>query len=191
MAEPGPTPDITTLLELATGGDPAAADRLYHHVYGEMRALARSHLRRENDSVTMEPTALIHEAWLRLIDQRTPLINRGHFFGIAAQAMRRVLVDQARARRAGKRPRRAITLDDAMQSEETRLDLLLAVDEAVDRLAQIAPRQARVVELRWFADLEVNEVADILQISPATVKREWTAARAWLHRALAESASEP
>ena len=181
-----PAPDITTLLELAAGGDPSASDRLYRRVYEELRALARTHLRREGAAVTLAPTALVHEAWLRLVDQRTPLVNRGHFFGIAAQAMRRVLVDQARARRAGKRPHRAITLDEALHGEDARLDLLLAVDEAVDRLARIAPRQARVVELRWFADLEIEEVAGALDISPATVKREWTAARAWLHRALAE-----
>jgi RNA polymerase sigma-70 factor, ECF subfamily len=178
--------DVTTLLQLAAGGDRDAHDRLYRAVYDELRTLARSYLRSERDN-TMPATALVHEAWLRLSNQRSPAQNRGQFFGLAAQAMRRIMVDDARARRTAKRSGTVITLDDAPATESERLDLLIAVDDAVHELAKIAPRQAQVVELRWFADLEVEEVAESLGISAATVKREWRAARAWLHRALANS----
>ena len=180
------SPDVTTLLELAAHGDAQAGDRLYAHVYDELRALARGYLRAEYAN-TMPPTALVHEAWLRLIDQQAAMQNRGHFFGLAAQAMRRILVDDARARHTGKRVGHAVSLDDALDGAADRTELLLAVDDAVSRLAAVAPRQARVVELRWFADLEVEEVAEALEISTATVKREWRAARVWLHRALADT----
>ncbi|MEP6762768.1 MAG: ECF-type sigma factor [Gemmatimonadaceae bacterium] len=190
MPTPDSAPDVTTLLQLAADGDAVAGNQLYARVYEELRSLARSYLRSERDS-TMPPTALVHEAWLRLANQRMAMKNRGQFFGLAAQAMRRILVDDARARRSGKRDGRPITLDDDITDETARLDLLVAVDDAVSRLALIAPRQARVVELRWFADLEVEEVAEALDISTATVKREWRAARAWLHRALASDSSDP
>lgn len=180
-----PAADITTLLGLAAQGDDAATDRLYARLYDELRVLARSQLRREG-AASIAPTGLVHEAWLRLAGQRVAMVNRGHFFGIAAQAMRRVLVDQARARQTSKRAGNAVTFDDALAGDANRIDTLLAVDDALERLALIAPRQARVVELRWFADLEIEEVAAALDISPATVKREWTAARAWLHTALGD-----
>ena len=186
MPPPDLSPDVTTLLELAAHGDSRAGDRLYARVYDELRALARGYLHAEYAN-TMPPTALVHEAWLRLIDQQTAMQNRGHFFGLAAQAMRRILVDDARARHTGKRLGRAVTLDDALDGAADRTELLLAVDDAVSRLAVFAPRQARVVELRWFADLEIDEVAEALEISTATVKREWRAARVWLHRALADT----
>lgn len=190
MAESAPPPDVTTLLQLAAGGDATAGERLYARVYEELRSLARGYLHSERDN-TMPPTALVHEAWLRLVNQRVAMQNRGQFFGLAAQAMRRIMVDDARARRTTKRAGIAVTLDDAIGDERARLDLLVAVDDAVNRLALISPRQARVVELRWFADLEVEEVAEALEISTATVKREWRAARAWLHRALANEHSDP
>lgn len=177
-------PDITTLLQLAAGGDQNAHERLYRSVYDELRTLAHSYLRSEYDN-TMPATALVHEAWLRLVNQHAPPRNRGQFFGLAAQAMRRIIVDDARSRRTAKRDAIIVTLDDAPATEADRLDLLIAVDDAMHDLAQIAPRQAQVVELRWFAELEVEEVAEVLGVSSATVKREWRAARAWLHRALA------
>jgi RNA polymerase sigma factor (TIGR02999 family) len=184
------SPDVTTLLELAAHGDTSAGDRLYARVYDELRTLARGYLRAEYAS-TMPPTVLVHEAWLRLVDQHTPPKNRGHFFGLAAQAMRRILVDDARARRTAKREGQVVSLDDVLVDHGARADRLIAVDDAVSRLAKIAPRQAQVVELRWFADLEVEEVAEALEISTATVKREWRAARAWLHRALAANDDDP
>ncbi|MEP6833264.1 MAG: ECF-type sigma factor [Gemmatimonas sp.] len=192
MEHPGSAADITTLLQLSGAGDLIAYEQLYRRVYDELRVLARSYLRSERDN-TMPATALVHEAWLRLTNQRMPPQNRGQFFGLAAQAMRRIMVDDARARRTNKRQGTVITLDDAPEAESERLDLLIAVDEAVNELAKVAPRQAQVVELRWFADLEVEDVAETLGISKATVKREWRAARAWLHRALAtnDRANEP
>lgn len=189
MTHPDESTDITTLLELAGGGDRAASEQLYRRVYDELRMLARSYLRSERDN-SMPPTALVHEAWLRLSNQRVPARNRGQFFGLAAQAMRRIMVDDARARRATKRYVTVVTLDDAPATDAERLDLLIAVDDAVSELAKIAPRQAQVVELRWFADLEVDAVAEALGISETTVKREWRAAKAWLHRALANASPE-
>ncbi len=155
-------------------------------VYDELRALAASYLRRERADHTLQTTALVHEAYLRLTGQHgTIWQNRGHFFGIAAQAMRRVLVDHARRRKAEKRSGgRAITLPDDLTPGAVEPDEILAVDQALERLAVLDPRQARIVELRYFAGLTVEKTAAVLEVSPATVKRDWVSAKAWLQREL-------
>lgn len=185
-----PHSEITELLAAWAAGDPRAADRLLPAVYDELRRQAARAMRRESDVSTLQPTALVHEAYLRLVDQRAPWHNRAQFFGVAAQAMRRVLVDHARARHAAKRgggaPR--ITLGDAAAEQPGPTDDsaadVLALHDALTRLAAMDPDQARLVELRYFAGLTIEETAAALGSSPATVKREWAVARAWLHREL-------
>lgn len=182
----GPRDDVTELLRALDAGAPDAVDRLIPIVYAELKVLAASYLRAEPSTQTLQTTGLVHEAYLKLVDQRrTTWQNRAHFFGIAAQAMRRILVDHARRRGAGKRAGgRQVTLDDQLVGSVTGGDDILAVDEALGRLAELDPRQARIVELRWFAGRTVEEAAESLGISPATVKREWTSAKAWLQREL-------
>ncbi|HKH44618.1 MAG TPA: sigma-70 family RNA polymerase sigma factor [Thermoanaerobaculia bacterium] len=184
-----PGEDVTRLLLAWRDGNEQALARLMPLVYDELRRLAASYMRRERSDHTLQPTALLNEAYLRLIDQtRVAWQGRAHFFGIAARMMRRILMDHARQHRAAKRGSggRKLPLDEAMQ-EPLRQDVdLLALDEALTRLEELDPRQSRVVELRFFAGLEVTEVAEVLGISPATVKREWAVARAWLHREIAD-----
>lgn len=178
---------VTRLLHDAAAGQADSLERLLPLVYNELRALAASRLRRERSHHTLQPTALVHEAYLRLIDQQTPWQNRPHFFAIAAQAMRRVVIDYARAQQAAKRGARParVTLDDAMAlTEGERIDVL-ALDQALSRLQAIDPRAARIVELRFFAGLDVDETGDCIGLSPATIKREWATAKAWLRRELA------
>ncbi len=154
-------------------------------VYEELRRLAKQHLRRERPDHTLQATALVHEAYLRLVDQRAVTWqNRAHFFGVAAQLMRRILVDYARRRQAAKRGGAAlkVSLNELVLAAEERSEEVVALDEALERLAAMDPRQGRVVELRIFSGLTVEETAEVLGISPATVKREWTMARAWLSR---------
>ena len=154
-------------------------------VYDELRRLAGGYLRRERVGHTLSPTALVHEAFLRLVDQNSVTwIGRSHFFGIAAQAMRRVLVDHARRRSAKKRSRQLeVTLDPELNvADDAAAGEILAVDEALARLAELDPRPARLVELRYFAGLSIAEAADVLEISSATAKRDWALARAWLQR---------
>ena len=141
-------------------------------------------MRREPSEHTLQATALVHEAWLRLADQQVAWRGRAHFLGVAAQLMRRILVDHARARHAAKRGGGAtrVTLSDAPAVEET--TDVLALHEALDRLAALDPDQARLVELRWFGGFSIEETGEVLGVSPATVKREWAIARAWLHREL-------
>lgn len=158
-------------------------------VYEELRRLASSYLRRERDAQSMQPTALVHEVYLRLLHDKPMLFqNRAHFCAIAATAMRRILVERARARHALKRggvaPR--VTLDDALAEDKSgapRVDVL-ALDQALERLEAIDPERARIVELRYFGGLSVEETAEELGVSPATVKRHWSVARAWLAREL-------
>lgn len=152
-------------------------------VYGELRQLAASHLRSERGDHTLQPTALVHEAYLRLVGQRSvSWANRAHFFGIAAQMMRRVLVDHARRRLAAKRSPGALRIDlgDEAAAAPDRAPELLALDRALTELERLDPRQARVVELRFFAGLSVEETAEVAGVSTATVKREWRTARAFL-----------
>ncbi len=180
---------VTRLLQELDDGQPGAADRLAPLVYEELHVLAVHAMRRERDSHTLQPTALLHEAFFRLVGQQDAAWqNRSHFYGIAASAMRRILVDYARRRRAVKRDGGVrVTLQDhsAVNDAGTSQALdVIALDDALKRLEALDPRQARVVELRFFAGLEVEETARALGISPATVKRDWTFARAFLRREL-------
>src|SRR5215469_5057910 len=168
-----------------SGGNQAALDKLMPLVYDELRRIARSYMRRERSDNTLQPTALVNEAYLRLVDQRNVRWqNRAHFFAIAAKLMRRILVDRARRDNAAKRggPAQPIPIDEIqIASPQTSVDLL-ALDQALDGLAAIDDLQARIVELKYFAGLTIDEVAEVLGSSPATIKREWNVARAWLHR---------
>jgi RNA polymerase sigma factor (TIGR02999 family) len=179
--------DVTGLLLAWSDGDRRAQSRLIDIVYGELKQLAKAYLRRELPNHSVPPTALVHEAYLKLVDQRrVRWQNRHHFFGIAAQAMRRILVDRSRAQKAAKRGGAELRLEplngDAVQ-EPTSVDVL-ALDEALTRLRAIEPRWSRLVDLRYFAGLTVEETAEVLGVSPATVKRDWSLARAWLFRDL-------
>ncbi len=164
-----------------------ALDQLVPQVYAELRRLASSYLRRERPNHTLQATALVHEAFLKLVDQRAVRWqNRAHFFGIAAQAMRRILVDHARAHAAGKRGsgERHLSLDETLIVTGAPDFDLLALDEVLTRLAALDPQQSRVVELRFFGGLTMEETAEVMDISPATVGREWTLAKAWLYAEL-------
>lgn len=185
--------DVTGLLIAWCEGDSAALDALLPVVYAELRRQARRALRREAAGHTLQPTALVHEAYLKLVDQRpTRWQGRAQFYGVAARCMRQVLVDAARTRRAAKRGggARPITLGDAegiaasADAGEASCDDVLALDAALVRLAELDPDQARVVELRYFAGLTLDDTAATLGISAATVSREWTVARRWLRREL-------
>jgi RNA polymerase sigma factor (TIGR02999 family) len=183
--------DVTTLLLAWNDGDEAARCRLIDAVYDELRRMARRYLRRERVDHSLAPTALVHEAYLKLIDQRrVQWQNRAHFFGIAAQVMRRILVDHARARTAAKRGSGAtLTLDDVVVGRAP-LDVdILALDAALEKLAAVDARQSRLVELRFFAGLTVEETAAALDVAPITVKRDWALARAWLFRELGQLGS--
>ena len=183
---PGP---LTELLARVRRGDPDALRDLWPRVYDELRSLAARLLHAERPDHTLQPTALVHEAYLRLVDQRTGWQDRAHFYAIAAQAMRRILVDYARARRASKRGAGLppLPLDEqagAASPAGPALDDLLAVDAALGALEALDGFAAKVVELRYFGGLTVEETAEALDVSPATVKREWSLARAWLYRRL-------
>jgi RNA polymerase sigma factor (TIGR02999 family) len=180
--------DVTRLLTALANGEPAAMDQLLPVIYDELKRLAAAQLRRERGEHTLGATALVHEAFLRLVDQRTVDWNgRSHFFGIAAQAMRRILVDHARRRTAHKRSReQQVTLDTAVPvAADSDSDEILDVHEALERLALLDARQARLVELRYFAGFTIDEAAELLGISAATAYRDWAFARAWLQRELA------
>ena len=181
--------EITQLLERWGEGDREAFRALMPLVYDELRKLADFHLHHERHNHTLQPTALVHEAYIRLNGVREIRFeSRAHFYGAAAHAMRRVLVDHARQRSAIKRggpDRQVVTLASIDVATDVSLDVdLVALDEALERLAGFAPERARVVELRYFGGLSVDETAAFLNVSPATVKRRWTFARAWLLRAL-------
>jgi RNA polymerase sigma factor (TIGR02999 family) len=182
--------DITGILSEVQQGVPGAADRLATVVFDELHRIAERAMRREDEGHTLQPTELVDEAFVKLVGQRhASWQNRAQFFAVAAQTIRRILVDHARHRRRVKRDRGIrITLDEAIgQDPETSLDLV-ALDDALIQLDALAPRQARVVELRFFGGLEVEETAHALGISPATVKRDWTFARAFLLRSLEATA---
>ena len=182
--------NITQLLVNWSEGDQAALDQILPLVYDELRRLARSYLRRERSDHTLQATALVHEAYLRLIDQHSVTWqNRAHFFGIASQMMRRILVNHALAHGAAKRGGIAqkISLDEAVgRGVQSEMDLL-ALDRALKELEKLDSRQSRVVELRYFGGLSIEETAEVLGLSPATVKREWSTARLWLRREIASS----
>jgi RNA polymerase sigma factor (TIGR02999 family) len=183
-----PRDQPTQLLEQLQAGDRSAADRLLPLVYEEFRQLARHYLQQERANHTLQPTALVHEAYMKLIDQsRVNWQGRTHFFAVAAQAMRRILVDHARhhlrLKRGGGQHR--VTLDEGVAlSSKDRDEDVVALDEALEKLADFDPRQAKVVEMRFFAGLSVEEVAQQLGVSKRTVEGDWTMARAWLSREL-------
>lgn len=191
MPSPDKSSDVTGLLLAWGKGDPAAGDKLLPVVYAELHRRAAAAMRRENEGNTLQATALVHEAYLRLVDQRrVEWQNRAQFYGVAAQVMRRVLIDHAREHLAAKRGGGAqqVTLSgvDAAPDDDGAVDVL-ALHEALEQLATLDPRQARLVELRYFGGLSIEETAEALGVSPATVKREWATARAWLRRELAGS----
>jgi RNA polymerase sigma factor (TIGR02999 family) len=179
--------DVTVLLTALSGGDRSVLDRLVPAVYEELRALARHELRREATGHTLNTTGLVHEAYVKLAKaERLTWKDRAHFFSVCAQAMRRVLVDHARARGTGKRGRAAphVSIDDVVAVARSRPDELLWIDAALERLEALNARQSRVVECRAFGGMGVQETATAMGISSATVKRDWTVARAWLNRQL-------
>jgi RNA polymerase sigma factor (TIGR02999 family) len=183
---------VTDLLARWSAGDPEALTELIPVVYQELRQLARYHLSLEGPACTLQATALVHEAYLRLVDQtRMEWSGRAHFFGAAAQVMRRVLVDRARERKAHKRGDGVIpeSLDVAVGlSQEDAFDVI-ALDEALNKLAEFDPSQVRVIELRYFGGLSVKETAAVMEVSEATIKRDWALARAWLYRSLSGATS--
>ena len=177
--------EVTRLLRQLGRGNPRAVDQLTPLIYDELRRLASACMRRERPDHTLQATALVHEAYLRLLGQRdVEWHDRAHFFAVAATLMRRVLLDHARKRRSAKRgaaPHKT-TLDEGLLISEEHLDDVLAMDECLARLALIDPQQARLVEMRFFAGLSVDEISAVAGISTATVKREWASAKAWLYR---------
>jgi RNA polymerase sigma factor (TIGR02999 family) len=187
-AQPATTPsEVTQWLAQFDAADPAVAPRLFELLYDELRRLARSQLRRENPGHTLSATALTHEAWFRLSAQtRTQWKNRSHFLAVASTMMRRILVNHAQAHRAAKREAELVplTLDGVEQIAGSPDRDVIAVHEALLAFEAIDARAAQVVELRFFGGLEIDEIAELLGTSPATVKRDWTLARAWLHREL-------
>lgn len=175
--------DITRLLVELRQGSPDAADRLVPLVYKELRSLAAAYMRRERSDHTIQATALVHEAYMRLIQQHEKnWQNRAHFFGVAAHLMRNILVDHARRHCAAKHggAHKRVPLDKVNLFSEEQYDELIALDEALVRLAKLDERMVRIVELRFFADLTVDETAEALGIAPRTVKRDWQVARSWL-----------
>jgi RNA polymerase sigma factor (TIGR02999 family) len=183
---PGSVPDVTQLLVNWSKGDQSALDELMPLVYGELRRLAGAYLRRERSNHTLQSTALVNEAFMRLVNQHdVQWRNRAHFYAIAAQMIRRILVDYARSQHAEKRGSGAIKLelDEAMAVAQTGTDIdLLGLNDALDALADLDERQSRIVELRFFAGLSIEETAEVMHLSPASIKREWQTARAWLFR---------
>jgi RNA polymerase sigma factor (TIGR02999 family) len=179
--------EVTELLRSWRQGDAAALDRLIPLVHGELRRVARAHFRREQPGHTLQATALVHEVYLRLVTlDRITLNDRTHFFVVAARLMRQVLVDHARRRRAEKRGRAAtmMSLDEVSPVSSTPIVDVLDLDQALDALSSRDARQCRVVELRYFAGLSIDETAEAIGVSTASVEREWTIAKAWLHRRL-------
>ena len=181
--------NVTRLLSEWGDGNQQALEALVPLIYKELRNLAHNFLYRERPGHTLQTTALVHEAYLKLIDQNDARWqNRAHFFAIAAQAMRRILIDSARKHAAAKRggPQAELSLDEVADIALEPDSNLLKLDEALNQLAKIDPRQSRIVELRYFGGLTIEETAEVMSVSPATVKREWMMARAWLHQEIAE-----
>ena len=180
--------ELTALLVQWSRGDPAALERLLPMIYDECRRIASRQLRHEHREHTLDPTALVHEAYLRLVDQRNATWeNRAQFFGVVARVMRRILVDYARARYAKKRGGSAVLVSleaAAAESFNPQVADIVAIDEALGRLASRDPDQVRLIELRFFAGLSVEETAHVLARSPRTIKREWRLAKAWLYQEL-------
>jgi RNA polymerase sigma factor (TIGR02999 family) len=188
------TDDVTRLLRDWGNGNPQALERLVPLIYDELRLMAHKCLYRERPSHTLQTTALVHEVYLKLIDQRDPRWqNRAHFFAIAAQAMRRILVDSARRHKAAKRggPAENLSLDEAAEVSLEPDPILLPLDQALKKLAEIDPQQSSIVELRFFGGLTIEETAEVMDLSTDMVKRDWAMARAWLKQVLTEHAPAP
>lgn len=188
----GSSKPVSELLIRWRGGDKSALDSLLPLVYDELRRLARHYLKSERPEHTLQSTALVHEAYLRLVGQPSLRVDsRAHFFGIAAGLMREILVDHARTRGAAKRGANCLTLtlDEAVALPEKRELDLIPVDDALNNLATVDPRQARIVELRFFGGLDIEEISEILGVSRATVTREWATARLWLQREMSRRES--
>ncbi|MEZ4654543.1 MAG: sigma-70 family RNA polymerase sigma factor [Candidatus Eisenbacteria bacterium] len=188
--------EVTRLLQEVSDGQPAAASALLPLVYDELRRLAQHYLGQERPDHTLQATALVHEAYLKLIDQsRAQWIDRAHFFTVAAQAMRRILVDHARRKKRQRHGggRVAVDLTEAVEIPADGLPAvdLVALDRALSRLAEHAPEKARVVEVRFFAGLPVEEIAEVLGVTTRTVRRYWQYAQAWLYREMEEADAEP
>lgn len=183
LAEPG---EITRLLKAMRNGEPNAQARLIPLVYDELRRLAGSYLRKERRDHTLQATALVHEAYLRLVAQHAPWQSRAHFFGVAAQLMRRILVDHARSRQAAKRGGEVakVPLDEALLLSHGDSEALVELDLALSRLTDVDARAANVFTLRFFGGLSVTEAAEVLNVGPRTVNRDWRMAQAWLRREL-------
>lgn len=181
------TNDVTQILGDLANGDADAADRLLPKVYQELRALAGSFFQRQQSNHTLQPTALVHEAYIRLVRADSSWNSRKHFFDVAAMAMRQLLKDHARRKgtekRGGNAPRMALTVSDIPSGGTSEFDIV-ALDDALTRLSGLDARQARIVELRYLAGLSVEETAEVLETSPRTVKREWRVAKAWLRTQL-------
>jgi len=184
--------EITKLLVASREGDEEALNKLLPLVYQELRRLAGHYLRRERPDHTLQPTALVHETYLRLIDQNVSWQNRAHFFGVAAQMMRRILVDHARSRLAAKRGSGGvkISLDDALNLSDERAGDFIALDEALERLAEFDQQKSKIVELRFFGGLSVEETAEVLGIGTATVTRQWKMAKAWLYQQVSQGTEQ-
>ncbi len=182
MSSPG---EVTGLLAEIRSGNEKAESELIPLVYAELRRLAAHYMKQERQDHTLQATALVHEAYLRLVKQReVNWQNRAHFFAIAGKLMRRILVDHARARGRSKRPgsQQRLSLDEVPLFSPEKSDALIELDKALRRLAEEQPRQSQVVELQYFGGLSVKQIAEVLNTSPRTVKRDWSVARAWLHR---------
>jgi len=182
--------EVTQLLIQWSNGDKAALDKLMPLIYSELRQLARHYMSRERPGHTLQTTALVNEAYMRLVNRKgVHWQNRAHFFAIAAQLMRSILVDHARSHAYAKRGGGAhkIALDDAMAVSQQRAADVVALDDALKRLAEIDPQQSRIVELKFFGGLTIEETAEVLGLSPATIKREWSTAKAWLYHELSKS----
>ena len=185
--------EITQLLDAWSRGNQSALDELYPLVYDELHRLARRYMSRERKGHTLQTTALINEAYVRLVDQRSVhWANRSHFFAISAQIMRRILIDHARSHAYAKRGggRQQVSLDETATLQVERAAELIKLDDALQSLAEIDPRRSRVVELRYFGGLSNEEIAETLKVSPNTVTRDWNMARAWLYQELAGSAKD-
>jgi RNA polymerase sigma-70 factor, ECF subfamily len=185
------SPQVTGLLQSLQRENQDAIAELVPLLYAELRRLASSYLRRERSDHTLQPTALVHEAYLRLVGQNVRWKNRSHFFGVASQLMRRILVDYARSHRAAKRGGTLgkISFEDNIVVSKETAGNLVVIDELLNRLAALDPLQGRIIEMRFFGGLTVKQTAEALDISPATVKREWSVAKAWLSREMQRSGS--
>lgn len=185
----GQSDELTQLLHSWSNGDDQALDKLIPLVYAELRKLARRYMGRENPDHTLQTSALINEAYLKLVDQQSvQWQNRAHFFAVAAQVMRHILIDHARAQRFAKRGAGAlkVSLDETAMLTDERASELVALDDALTTLASLDLRKSRIVELRFFGGLSIEETAEIMKVSPVTVTREWRAARAWLRREMSK-----